>query len=230
MPELVEPGHEIVCGMIGMGKSYWLLYKIVKSFAHDRPCCYIDPKGDTYRNLLGFLSSTAQGREIWEEHRHRILLLNPVSASDHLLGFNAIEPMGEFYAAKPDRVALLADNLTAHIRRQSGFEVNEALRMQNILSAGLGLLTEGGGGQYTLAEFPYLFLPAPKVGKVTPTYNAFVESLLPRVRHWHFLLLAAAVADDAAQRPAGVGAVLGGAHLPLPVRQPLPDDHLHGDQ
>lgn len=48
MPELADPGHEIICGTIGMGKSYWVLYKIVRSFLHDRPCCYIDPKGDTY--------------------------------------------------------------------------------------------------------------------------------------------------------------------------------------
>ena len=49
MPELLGAGHEIVCGTIGMGKSYWILYKIVKSLIHDRPCCYIDPKGDTVR-------------------------------------------------------------------------------------------------------------------------------------------------------------------------------------
>ena len=133
MPELVEPGHEIICGTIGMGKSFWVLYKIVKGLLYGHPCCYIDPKGDTYRNLLAFFSSTTQGQELWERYRHRILLLNPVSPSDYILGFNAIEPMGEFLSARPDRVALLADNLTSHIRRQSGFEYNEAMRMQNIL-------------------------------------------------------------------------------------------------
>ncbi|MBC7238590.1 MAG: hypothetical protein H5T71_00620, partial [Chloroflexi bacterium] len=112
-----------------------------------------------------------------------ILLLNPVAVGDYLLAFNAIEPMGEFYFAHPDRVALLADNLTSHIRRQSGFEMNEAMRMQNILSAAIGILVQGGGGQYTLAELPYLFLPQ-REAKEARLYNGFVESLLSRVTHY----------------------------------------------
>lgn len=182
MPEFVKPEHEIISGMIGMGKSFWGLWKIVQSFPANRPGCYIDPKGDTYRNLLAFLSSTDEGQELWQKYRHRILLLNPVSSSDYLLAFNAIEPMGEFYSARPDRVALLADNLTAHIRRQSGFEVNEAMRMQNILSAAIGILAQGGHGQYTLAELPYLFLPQ-KEGKEYRLHNGFVSSLLDNVTH-----------------------------------------------
>jgi hypothetical protein len=188
MREFARPEHEIISGMIGMGKSYLVLWKIVQSFAANRPCCYIDPKGDTYRALLAFFSGTRQGRELWQRYRHRILLLNPVSASDYLLAFNALEPMGAFYFARPDRVALLADNLTSHIRRQSGFEVNEAMRMQNILSAAIGILVQGGAGKLTLAELPYLFLPAARQrlgGKeFTPTYNAFVAALLPAVSHF----------------------------------------------
>jgi hypothetical protein len=65
MPILVDGGHELISGTIGMGKSYWVLYKIVKSFEADRPCCYIDPKGDTYRNLLAFFAATTQGRRLW---------------------------------------------------------------------------------------------------------------------------------------------------------------------
>lgn len=183
MPELTKPEHEIICGTIGMGKSYWVLYKIVKSFQYDRPCCYIDPKGDTYRNLLAFFATTTQGQEIWQRYRHRILLVNPVSHSEYIVGFNAIEPMDDFLFSKPDRVALLADNLTSHLRRQSGFEVNEAMRMQNILSAAIGILVQGGHGKYTIAELPYLFLPPQKDGKITPTYNRFVEKLLPEITH-----------------------------------------------
>ena len=187
MPEVQEPGHEVICGTIGMGKSYWVLYKIIKSFLYDRPCCYIDPKGDTYRNLLAFFSDTTQGQEIWDAFRHRIILLNPVSPSDWLVGFNAIEPMGEFLSARPDQVALLANSLVSHIRRQSGFEMAEANRMQNIMSAGIGILVQGGGGKLTLAELPLLYRPAAKpVGKfaVRPPHNALVAALLPNVTHY----------------------------------------------
>lgn len=181
---ITEPEHEVICGTIGMGKSYWVVYKIVKSLLYDRPCCYIDPKGDTYRSLLTFFATTTQGQELWERYHDRILLLNPVSLSGYILGFNAIEPMEEFLVSRPDRVALLADNFTSHIRRQSGMEVNEAMRMQNILSAAIGILAQGGHGKYTIAEFPYLFLPPNRVGKepVKP-YNPFVESLLPNITH-----------------------------------------------
>lgn len=187
MPELFEPGHEVISGTIGMGKSFWVLYKIIKSFHYDRPCCYIDPKGDTYHNLLAYFSCSPQGRQLWELYRHRILFLNPLSGSDCILGFNAVEPMGEFLSSRPDRVALLADNLTSHIRRQSGFEINEAMRMQNILSAAIGLLVQGGHGRLTIAEMPYLFLPYYEVVKgksVQKVYNPFVEELLPAVEHY----------------------------------------------
>ena len=51
MPTLVKSGHEIIAGTIGQGKSYWTLYKIVKGMQNGRPCCYIDPKGDTVRRV-----------------------------------------------------------------------------------------------------------------------------------------------------------------------------------
>ena len=186
MPRLVEAGHEIVCGTIGMGKSYWVLYKIVKSLMHDRPCCYIDPKGDTYRNLLAFFATTDQGKLLWEAYKDRIILMNPVAQADWIVGFNAIDPMGEFLYANPDRIALLANSLVSHIRRQSGFEMAEANRMQNIMLAGIGLLAEGGEGSLTLAELPLLYVPSYRhVGKrrVTETHNPLVRSLLPQVSH-----------------------------------------------
>ena len=122
MPQLLEPGHEIVCGTIGMGKSCWVPYKIVKSLMYNRPCGYIDPKGDTYRALLSFFADTHQGRELWEEHESRVLLVNPVATGDWMVGFNAIEPMGEFLYANPDLLAPLANSFVSHVPRQSGFE------------------------------------------------------------------------------------------------------------
>jgi hypothetical protein len=186
MPRLLEPGHEIVSGSIGMGKSHWVLYLIVKSMLLGRPCGYLDPKGDTYRNLLSFFATTDQGRELWEALRDRILLLNPVAPGGHIVGFNAIAPLGSFENASPDPVALLANSLVSHIRRQSGFEMAEANRLQNVLSAGIGLLLEGGQGKYTLAELPLLFLPPerPRSKSVAPeVYNPFARSLLSQVSH-----------------------------------------------
>ena len=186
MPELLDAGHEIVSGTIGMGKSYWILYKIVKSFMHDRPCCYIDPKGDTYRQLLNFLATTDQGRLLWEALRHRIILVNPVAPCDWVVGFNAIEPMQRFHDARPDRIALQANSLVSHIRSQSGFEMAEANRMQNIMAAAIGLLAEGGKGELTLAELPLLFVPSYHYeGKkrVSEIHNPLVRSLLPQVTH-----------------------------------------------
>ena len=90
--------------------------------------------------------------------------------------------MGEFLESKPDLVALLSDNFTSHIRRQSGMEVNEAMRMQNILSAAIGILAQGGHGKYTMAELP-IFFYHPTVLEMEPVkpYNPFVESLLPNI-------------------------------------------------
>ena len=179
-----EDGHELVSGTIGMGKSFWILYKIAKSLERDTPLAYIDPKGDTYRNLLSYFAETPDGQRLYQKHRHRILLLNPVSASGQIVGFNALEPMVSFDHAQPDLIALLANSITSHIRRQSGFEIGEANRMQNIMAAAIGTLVHGHG--YTLAEIPLLFLETygnERGKRVAETYNPFVKSLLPLVRH-----------------------------------------------
>jgi hypothetical protein len=181
MAVLVEPGHEIISGTIGMGKSFWVLYKIVQSLAHDRPCCYIDPKGDTYRALLAYLLTDRRGQRLWQTHRHRILLLNPLSNSDHLLGFNAIEPMGNFFQASPDRIALVATAIVSHIKRQAGWDIGMANRMEAIMLAAIGLLVQSG--RYTLAEVPMLFLQTyDERGKPLP-FNPFTQSLLDELRH-----------------------------------------------
>ena len=186
MPELVDAGHEITSGTIGMGKSFWVLYRIIKSFILGKPCCYIDPKGDTYRNILNFFATTEQGQAIWQARRSRMILVNPVSRSRYVVGFNAIDPLTEFAHADPDRIALLANALVSHIRRQSGFEMAEANRMQNVMSGAVGLLTEGGQGELTLAELPLLFAPSnerARPSRSASVCNPFVESLLPRVTH-----------------------------------------------
>lgn len=186
MPEIVRSGHEIITGTIGMGKSFWVLYKIVMSMVHGRPCCYIDPKGDTYAGLLHFFASTTQGRELWRALGDRVVLLNPVTNSSHLVGCNALDPLSAFADADPDRMALLANALVSHIRGQSGFELGDANRMQNIMAAAIGLLVEGGGGELTLAELPLLFAPSYRhEGKraVAEAHNPFVRDLLERAAH-----------------------------------------------
>lgn len=186
-----ESGHEVVSGMTGMGKSFLVLYKVFLSFYEDKPLCYIDPKGDSYRNILAFLSQTKEGRQFWERYRHRILFVNPVAKADHIVGFNAIEPMGDFLRATPDRVALVANSMVSHIRDQSGFEMYDANRMQNIMNAGLGLLVDGGRGRYTLTEFPLLFQQTfvtkrvnGKNKRIWDDFNPFVQHLLETADHY----------------------------------------------
>jgi hypothetical protein len=174
-------GHEIIAGTIGMGKSMLVLYKIYKSFLYNRPCCYIDPKGDTYRNLLLFFGFTEEGRRLWERFAHRIVLVNPLTVSDHIVGFNAIEPFGDFLHAHPDQVALLANSIVSHIKRQSNFEFSDANRMQNIMSAAIGTLVQGGHGKLTLAELPLLFV---QTGDKSSPFNPVVRRLLEDVTHF----------------------------------------------
>jgi hypothetical protein len=186
MPRLVESGHELISGTIGMGKSYFVVWKIVMSMIYNRPCCYIDPKGDTMANLVNFFATTTQGQELWDALSERILIVNPVSASDHLLGFHALAPYAPFSDSDPDRLALLANALVSHIRGQSGFDTFDANRLQNIMAAAVGLLAQGGEGRLTLAELPLLFAPSYRYeGKrrVRETHNPFVRSLLDKVTH-----------------------------------------------
>lgn len=168
------------------GQEFFVLYKILKSFEAGRPLCYIDPKGDTYRNLLSFFGFSKHGQEIWKAYRHRILFLNPVSKSDRIVGFNSLKPFEAFDHATPDLIALLANSLVSHIRRQSGFEMAEANRMQNIMSAAIGLLVEGGKGDYSLSEIPLLFrrhMERGEKGYKEAVRNPFVNELLKNVTH-----------------------------------------------
>lgn len=183
---IVDPGHELVCGSIGMGKSYWILYKIVQSFKYHRPCCYIDPKGDTYQALLAYFSNTADGRRLWQTYRHRIILVDPVSPCNRFVSFNAIAPVQQLSYARIDPVALLANFLTSHLRRQSGYEANEAMRMQSIMAGAVSLLVEAGKGKLTLAELPLLFVPSYRkeyARQVSEPFNPFVRYLLEHCQH-----------------------------------------------
>jgi hypothetical protein len=186
MPQLLEAGHELISGSIGMGKSYWVLCKIVQSFLFGLPCAYLDPKGEMYLTLLYFLAATDQGRDIWEAYKDRIIFLNLLTPSPWLVCFNALAPLGGFPHASPDLIALLANALVLHIRHQSGFEMEEANRLQNILAAAVGLLVDGGKGQYTLAELPMLFRPSERAEDRrggAPAHNAFVRALLAETSH-----------------------------------------------
>ena len=187
MPNLLEPGHQLIVGATGMGKSRFVLYHILKSMQEGVPLCYIDPKGETILALLAILSHTKKGLELYGKLKDRIRLLDPLSPSDYILGFNAIAPMKPFANAKVDLTALVANSLVSHIRRQSGFDVGEAMRMQNIMAAAVATLLEANEG-YTLAELPYLFQQVKFEGgmkaKDVPLINPFVQSILPRIRHY----------------------------------------------
>lgn len=189
MRNLLSPAHEIVSGMIGMGKSYYVLSKILRSFEVDQPLCYIDPKGDTYRNLLAYMCHTEHGRELWRKYRHRIILVNPVSKSDHIVGFNALKELRDFHNQTVDPVALTAQSVVSHIRHQSGFSMDMANRMQNIMAAAIGLLVDGGDGEYTMSEIPLLFRQtySRKRGRKKASaddHNPFVSRLLQHGHHF----------------------------------------------
>jgi hypothetical protein len=134
-----------------------------------------------YLTLLAFLAMTSQGRELWEARKHRIIFLNPVTAAQWMVSFNAIGPLGGFPCAKPDLIALLANMLVSHMRRQYGFEMEEANRMQNIMAAAISLLADGGKGQLTLAELPLLFVPSERPRE--EPHNRFVQSLIQNTSH-----------------------------------------------
>lgn len=187
--KVAESGHEVIAGTIGMGKSYLVAWKVVMSFVYGRPCCYIDPKGDTYRLILSWFANDEIGQAFYQRYRDRIFFINPVSATDRIVGFNAIAPLASLPAVTVDPIALLANSLTSHIRRESGFDMNEANRMQNIMSAAIATLVEGGGGRLSLSEIPLLFRQTytedyAKNGKgrrVADTYNPFTSALLSRL-------------------------------------------------
>ena len=187
MPEVYEPENELVIGGTGTGKTYWVMYKMLSYMERGIHFVYIDPKGDGYWKMLGYfqwLSVTQPAK--WAQIRSRVIFVNPVAKGDYLVSFNAIEPIdGEFADAKPDRIALVANNLTSHIRRTGGFEANEAMRMQNFLAAGIATLVQGGKGAFSIAEFPWLFKPYyDEKARRLADYNPFVESLLPAVTHY----------------------------------------------
>ena len=85
-------------------------------------------------------------------------MITPTAKSDYMSGFNAIEPLDDFLYADVDRIALLSGSSTAHIKRISGYEIGMANRMENILSAAMGLEIKAGQGRLTLAELPLLFV------------------------------------------------------------------------
>ena len=169
-------------GQTGMGKTKLTLETIFRSLENDSPCCYIDPKGTDYPVILATLEQTKWGQEIWKKRKKRIRFINPVSKSNYLMGFNAIDEMKDFPHAEVDKIALNANSMMAYMLRQSGFEMNEANRMQNVLSAAIGTLIEGGHGKLTLAELPFLFIPYYE-GKKASTYNPIVTRLLEEVDH-----------------------------------------------
>ena len=119
-------------GNIGTGKSFLALQKIIKSLVEGLPCALVDPKGELYWLVIAYLCATIQGRQIWEQFKHKILFLNPVARGDYLMGFNAVKPLHEFRWSNPDLTALLAMTLTEHVKHQSGYEFADANRMKTV--------------------------------------------------------------------------------------------------
>lgn len=177
MSDEVVDGSSLVVGMTGMGKSMLIAWQFLRSLELGLPCCYLDPKGDTYDVIVALLCLSADYRALWERLKHRIRFLDLTNPSDYILGFNAIELMAEFRRAKVDLVALTANNIVEHIRRLSGFGAGEAMRMQNIFLPSVALLAKGG---YTLAELPYLYVET----KTGEDYNPFVADLLTKTDHY----------------------------------------------
>ena len=190
MALLLAPEHELCAGSIGVGKSRSNEYKVIQSFEYDRPCTYIDPKSDSYYAILAYLYAHPA---LWEKYKHRIIFLNPVAPTDHMVAFNAIDPLGDFYHANPDKIALVANSLVAHIKKGLGWEgLGTANRMEAIMSASIALLVNG---KYTLAEMPALFLqtyqPGDKGKTIADKFNPFTAQLLEGFDHpsrmwWHY--------------------------------------------
>ena len=174
---MLEDGHGVVCGGTGMGKSFWVMYQLVQMLLSNRAFAYFDPQWEIIRALYNFFIATEMGRSLWRSVSHRFVIVNPVSASGRIVGFNALAPVGDFEEASVDKTALMATLLTDLMRKESGFEVGDAMRMQHILTNSIGLLYEGGRGEYTLAELPKLF-----VCDKDPL-NPFVRHLLHGVHH-----------------------------------------------
>lgn len=182
-----ETGHELIAGATGTGKSRYVELKIKASFEKDKPCAFIDPKGDSYWHILWWLTSTPDGQEAYQRNKHRILFFNPVTKADHILCFNALSPVAQLPYANIDTTAMVANSLVSHIRKQAGYDIGDATRMQNIMNAAIATLLEGGHGEYTLSEMPFLFSAFIKQisGKrVISTFNPFVEKLLPNLTHY----------------------------------------------
>ena len=135
MPRLVPSAHALVTGMTGSGKTYFLLWEMVRRLMTRQPFVLIDNKGDAYWDLLHFLATTSDGQRLWPQVRENIILVNPMTKSDYLTATNVIAPIEPFEFAAPDPIALLANSLTAYFKRQSGYDVGDAVRMQNIMTA-----------------------------------------------------------------------------------------------
>jgi hypothetical protein len=171
-------GSEITIGGTGSGKSFWHAFKAMVGLERGSPFCYIDPKGETYRLILALLMTSFH--KTWEKLKHRILFLNPVAKCNYIIGFNAIGSLAEFEHYEPDLTALQANSIVSLLRRQSGYDMFEADRMQNIMDASISTLTSSG---LTLAELPLLYKPYYQ-GKNALTYNPVVSKLLENVTHF----------------------------------------------
>lgn len=177
----MEPGHGLVVGMTGSGKSRQLanlFRQIAKQAADGAPvgCCLIDPHekrgaGGMFSNELYDLASQPQ---LAEDVIDRLFIFDPTD-EEYTVGFNVLQPIP---GVSPSRCA---DAPMMAFRGIWGYGA-EAARMEYILRRTLIALIETG---WTLAEVPrFLELPG-KQGQLSPFAQAVVEKMSnPEVRRF----------------------------------------------
>jgi hypothetical protein len=183
MASLYDPGHSMTAGMTGAGKTYLFVDYFRQSFRRNIPIFLIDPKGDTVQAVETYLFFHPEGRKFYEKYKHKIIIVNPVSVSDQIVGWNGLSIPEDFPLVKVDSIALTADTVTTQLRKQSMFGEGEAMRMQTLLWASIGALIDGGEGRYTMREFSYVFKPTWNEKGKLELYNPFLKSLLERTQH-----------------------------------------------
>jgi hypothetical protein len=182
MPELYDPGHSLTAGMTDSGKSCLMFAHIIECFRKGIPCWYTDPKGETIDKVWAWFGFDPEGRKYYEQNKHRILPVDLCAPCDYVVPFNALSPVSDFANLKVDSIALTSDMTTTQIRKQSGFGEGDAMRMQALLRASIGVLIDGGHGRYTMRELTKLFVPFYE-GKEMRIYNPFLEALLKETTH-----------------------------------------------
>lgn len=96
---------------------------------------------------------------------------------DYVQCLNVIEPLERFTNIEADLVGLVASSSTHHIKKQSGYDIGMAKRLENIMRAAIGTMVQSNTN-LTLAQLPLLFTQ----GKYQKgPYNNFTQWILDNV-------------------------------------------------